>query len=92
MGANKSLPAGQTIDAEIKELATILTGDKFRAAQTAFFEKHCNTFVDDDENKLEYTAIHKEYEALVESELQGAIGADKLEKIEAGLNAYIKEG
>ena len=55
MGADKSLPAGESIDSEMQEITAILCGDSFRAAQTAFFEKHCNTFEDDDENKLEYT-------------------------------------
>ena len=78
MGADKSLPAGETIDAEMKELTEILCGDSFRTAQGAFFEKHCSTFTDDDENKLEYTAIHKEYEALVEEHLKDQIGIEKL--------------
>lgn len=92
MGADKSLPAGESIDTEMKEITAILCGESFRVSQAAFFEKHCNTFVDDDENKLEYTAIHKEYESLVEEHLKDQIGLEKLQKIEAGLSQYIGGG
>jgi len=55
-----------------------------------FFEKHCQKFDHEEENKLEYTQIHKEYEDLVEAKMTGEIGAEKMQKIELGLNEYIK--
>ena len=69
MGADKSLPAGQTSDEEMAELAKIIGSDEFRKLQNEFFEKHCHQFDAEEENKLEYTQIHKEYEDLVEGQL-----------------------
>ena len=89
MGADKSLPEGVTSDAEMEELAKIIGSDQFRTAQNEFFEKHCQEFDAEEENKLEYTQIHKQYEDLVEGQLTGAIGEEKMKKIELGLNEYI---
>lgn len=38
-----------------------VAGDKFQNAQNTFLEKHYKQFEDTDENKLEYTDIHKDY-------------------------------
>jgi hypothetical protein len=51
------------------ELAKIIGSDEFRKLQNEFFEKHCHQFDAEEENKLEYTQIHKEYEDLVEGQL-----------------------
>ena len=45
----------------------------------------------EEENKLEYTTIHKEYEAFVEKELKGKIGEKKLNKIKGGMADYVNE-
>ena len=36
----------------------------------------------EEENKLEYTAIHKQYEEMVEAEFKETLGEDKLKRIE----------
>ena len=90
MGADKSLPAGETIDAEMIELSKILQSAEFKQQQGEFFAKHCETFTNEEENKLEYTAIHQEYEAMVEATIKEKIGDEKLKKIEVGLKDYIK--
>ena len=89
MGADQSLPAGQTSDEEMAELAAIIASDEFRKVQTEFFEKHCQKFDAEEEHKLEDTQIHKEYEDMVEGQLKDAIGIEKMQKIELGLNEYI---
>ena len=66
MGNEKSLPEGEMIDEEMQELAQIVNTDSFKQNQIAFFTEHCHKFDDEEENKLEYTDIHKAYEAMVE--------------------------
>ena len=90
MGVDKSLPEGQNSDAEMQELAKVISSDKFRNAQREFFQKYCDTFDYEEENKLEYTQIHKEYENIVEALMTEAIGEEKMQKIELGLNEYIR--
>jgi hypothetical protein len=54
-----------------------LESDKFDAAVMDFVDEKCDAFTDDDENKLIYTVIHKEFcehiEALISSNL-GELG------------------
>ena len=54
-----------------------LESDKFDAAVMNFVDEKCEVFTDDDENKLIYTSIHKEFcdhiEALISSNL-GELG------------------
>jgi hypothetical protein len=54
-----------------------LESDKFDAAVMDFVDEKCDAFTDDDENKLVYTVIHKEFcehiEALISSNL-GELG------------------
>jgi hypothetical protein len=54
-----------------------LESDKFDAAVMDFVDEKCDVFTDDDENKLIYTVIHKEFcehiEALITSNL-GELG------------------
>jgi DNA-binding transcriptional ArsR family regulator len=64
----------ETILAKLDEL---VQGSHFREVTSEFFQKYCFEFSDDEENRLEYTAIHKEYEALVESLLE-TLGDDYL--------------
>ena len=52
--------------------------------------EHCQKFDDEEENKLEYTDIHKAYEAMVEGYVKEAIGEEKLHKIELGIPDYVK--
>lgn len=54
-----------------------LESDKFDAAVMNFVDEKCDVFTDDDENKFEYTVIHREFcehiEALISSNL-GELG------------------
>lgn len=54
-----------------------LESDKFDAAVMDFVDEKCDVFTDDDENKLIYTSVHKEFcdhvEALISSNL-GELG------------------
>lgn len=79
--SNTHLPAGQTSEHEMQELANLVAGEQFKGQQNAFFEKYCNEFTDEDENKLSYTQIHNEYEEFVEKILVGSLGEEKLQKI-----------
>ena len=45
-------------------------------------------FEAEEENKLEYTDIHKQYEKLIEDELVKQLGAEKMQKIEEGISTY----
>ena len=89
MGNDKSLPEGETIDAEMTELAQIVQSQSFKENQKEFFAQHCQKFDDEEENKLEYTTIHKQYEDMVEAEIKAKMGEEKLKKIEIGLRDYI---
>lgn len=39
-------------------------GDRFQNLQNTFLEEHYKQFDNSDENKFEYTAIHKDYVSL----------------------------
>merc|ERR1719506_882952 len=65
------------MDEVLAKLDDLVHGSHFRAVTSEFFIKYCFEFSEDEENRLEYTAIHKEYEALVESQLE-SLGDDYL--------------
>jgi hypothetical protein len=65
------------MDLVLEKLDDLVQGSDFRAVTSDFFQKFCFEFTDDEENRLEYTAIHKKYEALVESQLE-TLGDDYL--------------
>ena len=46
-------------------------------------------FDDAEENKLEYTEIHKKYDAMVEGQIKEELGEGKLRKIEMGIKDFI---
>ena len=74
----------------MRELAKVIASDEFKQNQRNFFAQHCTKFDHEEENKLEYTIIHKEYEAMVEAQMNAAIGQEKMKIIELGLNDFIK--
>ena len=51
----------------MSELAAIVASESFKEMQREFFAQHCEKFDDEEENKLEYTEIHKQYEEIVEA-------------------------
>lgn len=73
----------------MQELADLVSNEHFKGQQKAYFEKYCNEFTDEDENKLSYTQIHNEYEEFVEQMLVGSLGEEKLKKIQIGMTDYI---
>ena len=73
----------------MQELAVIIQSQSFKENQKEFFAQHCQVFDAEAENKLEYTAIHKKYEEMVEAEIKAKIGEEKLKKIEIGLKDYV---
>ena len=73
----------------MSELAAIVGSESFKEMQRDFFAQHCEKFDDEEENKLEYTEIHKQYEELVEAQVREQLGDEKLNKIVAGLRDYI---
>ena len=89
MGNKGSLPKGEMIDAEMIELSKIVASESFKENQRKFFAEHCEMFDDAEENKLEYTEIHKQYEAMVEGQIKEEMGEEKLNRIEMGIKDYI---
>ena len=57
-----------------KACGGIISGTEFREKLDAFVDRHCEQFCDDEENKLEYTDIHEQYESLIEEKLQAGLG------------------
>lgn len=56
-------------DMAVGAIEEILMDGEFISIQNAFCERHCEVFVDDDENKLEYTPIFNDYTRLIETTL-----------------------
>ena len=54
-------------------LGRVVAGDAFRAALDPWVDAHCAQFEPEEENKLEYTGLFAEYEALVERELEAGL-------------------
>ena len=89
MGNKGSLPEGEMIDGEMIELAKVVGSQSFKQSQRDFFAQHCEMFDDAEENKLEYTEVHKKYEAMVESQIKEELGEEKLNRIEMGIKDFI---
>lgn len=95
----RSLPcrmAAIDLAAVIREMEAICGEPSFVAEVRDFVEAHCELFEEGEENKLEYTEIHLEYErrveARVEAELQARMpGVDMRQVLEA-LPEYISSG
>jgi len=56
-----------------EKICEIVSSDDFNSAQSSFYEKNCQQFSDDEENKLEYKTIYEEYVYLVEQGLEGEL-------------------
>lgn len=77
------------IDAEMQELAAVVSSEAFRNEQKSFFEANCDKFDMEEENKLEYTTIHKQYEQMIEDQIKAKLGDEKMAKVEAGLAEFV---
>ncbi len=53
----------------------VVCSDEFGSIQESFFDKHSAKFTDDDENRVEYTAIFEDYTMLMESTLERLLSA-----------------
>ena len=54
-------------------ICNLITAEDFQTGQVNFFEKNCQVFTDDEENKHEYKNIHESYIALIDDILEAAI-------------------
>lgn len=79
-----------SIEDDLSKLAALVSDPAFKQQQQAFFDKHCAEFSTDEENKLSYTTIYKEYEQQLESEINTQLGSDAINRLIAGLEAYLK--
>lgn len=79
-----------SIAEELAEIGELVRSKEFREKQVAFFDKYCAEFEDTEENKLSYTAIHKEYEESVEGDLRRGVGEEKLARVCAGLEKFVE--
>merc|ERR550514_2158313 len=78
----------------MEELAALVGSPDFKARQVAFFDRYCDEFEGDidGENRLAYTAIHKEYEEQIEGDIERTMGVDKLQMLCAGAEEYAQSG
>ncbi len=52
--------------AVLQAMQEMMTSTDFINAQVTFMNTHCNTFDENDENKLEYTGIYESYVQIME--------------------------
>merc|ERR1712091_534158 len=71
---------GTAAAAAWRAVGRVVAGEEFRGVLDPWVDAHCGVFEPEEENKLEYTALFREYEELVEKEL------------EAGLRREFEEG
>ena len=55
------------------ELQDIVISDEYEALSKQFFKDNCQVFEDDEENKMEYMPIFKNYEKTIDGYIQ-AVG------------------
>lgn len=81
-------------EAAMEELAYLCASPEFKEKQQAFFDRYCDEFEGDvdGENKLAYTAIHKEYEEQIEGDIEAVLGPEKLQMLCAGAAEYAQTG
>mmetsp|Transcript_5823 Transcript_5823/g.19784 ORF Transcript_5823/g.19784 Transcript_5823/m.19784 type:complete len:191 (-) Transcript_5823:739-1311(-) len=56
-----------------KACGAVISSPKFQVPLDAFLDSNCEQFTEDEENKLEYTAIHGQYESLIEEKLRDGL-------------------
>lgn len=73
-------------DSIISSLEELLFNEEFMDEQSSFFEKNCEVFEDQAENKLEYTEIFNQYkittENVIERSLRSRISGFTMRKFE----------
>jgi len=81
----------ELFDTIVGRLEDIVMSDEFNDLQTNFFEKYCNEFTSDEENKLIYMQIFQEYVSTIEGYIErqlsdvdmGAFGQMLMQKQES---------
>ena len=53
----------------------LVCDDEFREIQEGFFDAHCDKFTNEEENRVEYTAIFEDYTTLMETTLERLLSA-----------------
>jgi len=58
-------------DGVVGELQDIVISEEYEALSKQFFKDNCQVFEDDEENKMEYMLIFKNYEKTIDGYIQG---------------------
>ena len=67
-------------------IINFLRSPRWKTPVMSFIDHYCNVFDDEEENKLEYTTIHKEFQTIVEElicELIAELGVTREQFLEA---------
>jgi len=80
------------IESSLCALDEVVSAPAFKEFQQYFVESHCHLFDNVEENKLEYTELHKQYEAQIETYLEQQLAqypGFSMEALMAELPAYL---
>lgn len=58
------------------DICNLIATTEFIDAQLAFYKAHCGSFTDDEENKLEYMEIYKDFLGIIDTHIQYKLAAD----------------
>eukprot|EP00389_Voromonas_pontica_P001761 GDKH01002642.1.p1 GENE.GDKH01002642.1~~GDKH01002642.1.p1 ORF type:complete len:196 (-),score=36.22 GDKH01002642.1:207-794(-) len=68
-------PEQHLFDQTVGELEMILMSPEFQEMRDSFVEKNCHVFDANEENKLEYMILFKQYSGMIESHLSEALAS-----------------
>jgi len=78
----------------LSEIGSVLQGTGFVTKHRDFINKNCDTFSEDEENKLEYTNIFEEYVGFVEEAIEKGMkdksGDFNMEQLMEALPSYVE--
>jgi len=78
--------------ATLEELADIVHSLEFNQKSVEYYERFYTEFADDEKKDLVHTAIHIEYQQMVEEAVQQSLGVEKYLNLCDGLLEYINRG
>ncbi|XP_068241673.1 ADP-ribosylation factor-like protein 2-binding protein [Palaemon carinicauda] len=67
--------ATRHFDCLVGDIEDIILSDEFVNLRENFMKKHCYVFSDEEENKLEYMDIYKQYTSLIEGHIETELSA-----------------
>ncbi|XP_064118585.1 ADP-ribosylation factor-like protein 2-binding protein isoform X1 [Macrobrachium nipponense] len=67
--------ATRQFDCLVGHIESIILSEEFVSLRESFMKKHCHVFCDDEENKLEYMDIYKQYTSLIEGHIETELSA-----------------